>query len=570
MKTVAVVQARMSSSRLPGKVLKDLCGKPMLWHIIKRLRCCKRIDDIVVATSVNPADIAIVNFCKQNGINFFRGSENDVLKRYIDAATLERAYYVVRITADSPLIDPSEIDRLIQTIKEKKAEFVLDHPGVLSLHEGFCVVSLSALRKVYNNPLVENYHKEHVTVYLKENPNFVKTVYFRPNKIFQKKGYRFSVDNSADFAFMEKIYKKFWDGKTIVDFEKVVKFLERNLEYKKINSHVVQKRPNEVSSKVLFLIEGGGSIGFGHLSRTSRIAKYIVEHKNASVVFAIASDVLKTRLCSLGFRFHCVDINNKNSIKKIFENEKPNTLVIDLRSNTKTQHIIDVFRESSDKKIVLIDNVGEGFLSADVNVYPVAKILVPKTYVANSKIYCGLEYFPVGEELIKIKNKVSREPRSIVITMGGSDPNNLTPFIMKSLKSLNKKIKVIVGPGFTNIKEIRALARSYDNVCNFEVYQTPSDYASVVASSSLAITALGISLYEFNFLEIPCIVVGNYKTDVDVGLKLEKAGYCSFAGYYKDVTQEKILSLASRRFRFKKLKDSCDSKAVERLAEIIL
>ncbi|MCK5161164.1 MAG: NTP transferase domain-containing protein, partial [Candidatus Aureabacteria bacterium] len=119
MRTVAIIQARMGSSRLPGKVLMNLCGKPVLWHIVKRLKQCSNLNDIVVATSTTEADTAIVKFCKRYKIKFFRGSESDVLGRYIDAADNFKADYIVRITGDAPLIEPREIDRFIKIMTGK-------------------------------------------------------------------------------------------------------------------------------------------------------------------------------------------------------------------------------------------------------------------------------------------------------------------------------------------------------------------------------------------------------------------------------------------------------------------
>lgn len=228
MRTVAIIQARMGSSRLPGKVLMDLCGKPMLWHILRRLKKCRLLDDIVVATTTAPGDAEIVKFAKRRKVKIFRGSETDVLGRYIEAAEEAKADYVMRITADSPLIEPGEIDRLIKFAITENAGFVMMKPGTACVHEGFDMVHLDSLKKSYKVVDIEDFHKEHVIIYLKEHQDFVKTVYFEPLRIFQKEGYKLSVDTIADFEFMHAMYEKFWDRRGIVDLKQVVKFVDNN------------------------------------------------------------------------------------------------------------------------------------------------------------------------------------------------------------------------------------------------------------------------------------------------------------------------------------------------------
>src|SRR5437879_6554093 len=110
--TLVVIQARMGSTRLPGKVLELIEGKPMLGHVVERARRAKLVDEIVVATSIHPQDDPIVTFCARSGVGCFRGSEHDVLDRYYRAAEANGARTVVRITADCPVIDPDVIDEV--------------------------------------------------------------------------------------------------------------------------------------------------------------------------------------------------------------------------------------------------------------------------------------------------------------------------------------------------------------------------------------------------------------------------------------------------------------------------
>lgn len=112
-RTIAIIQARMGSTRLPGKILKPLAGKPALWHVIDRLRYARYLVDIIIATTKNPEDDIVVNFCEENQVKCFRGSEGDVLDRYYQAAKLFCADPIVRITADCPVIDTTVVDEVI-------------------------------------------------------------------------------------------------------------------------------------------------------------------------------------------------------------------------------------------------------------------------------------------------------------------------------------------------------------------------------------------------------------------------------------------------------------------------
>src|SRR6266849_2137746 len=117
---VIIVQARMTSTRLPGKVLMNLAGRPMLAQQIRRLKRCREADEIVIATTTNASDDPIITVAEREGVRWFRGSEHDVLSRYVGAAHEARAEVVARITADCPLIDPEQTDAVITAIAKKK------------------------------------------------------------------------------------------------------------------------------------------------------------------------------------------------------------------------------------------------------------------------------------------------------------------------------------------------------------------------------------------------------------------------------------------------------------------
>jgi spore coat polysaccharide biosynthesis protein SpsF len=164
--TIAIVQARMTSTRLPGKVLADLCGKPLLAYMLDRIRRAKQLDRIVVATTANASDDAIVELCDSLKVESFRGDETDVLSRYHGAARQADAEVVVRLTSDCPMHDPTVIDEGIALYRSAKPDYASNvvlrtYPDGLDVE----VFSMSALEKA-NREADHPFLREHVTPYI--------------------------------------------------------------------------------------------------------------------------------------------------------------------------------------------------------------------------------------------------------------------------------------------------------------------------------------------------------------------------------------------------------------------
>ena len=132
LRIVAVIQARMGSTRLPGKVLKPIAGKPLLWHIVHRLKRSQFIEQIAIATSTNPLDDAIVEFGRENNVAVVRGPEDDVLARFARAAELLDADIIVRVSADAPFVDAGFIDHLVEHLIEQNGDYVLLEEGAVT------------------------------------------------------------------------------------------------------------------------------------------------------------------------------------------------------------------------------------------------------------------------------------------------------------------------------------------------------------------------------------------------------------------------------------------------------
>ena len=204
-KTVAIIQARMASTRLPGKVLQDIAGKPMLQRVADRVRRAKLLDQVVVATSENPSDDLIENFCKANGVDCFRGSEEDVLDRYFQAALRFQADVIVRVTADCPLIDPEIIEKVVVTFRNGAFDYVSNF-----LHRSFPdgldteVFSHLTLTRAWREARWKS-EREHVTSYIYRHPElFQLGNVTSPNN---DSDLRWTVDRPQDLEFVRAIYQ---------------------------------------------------------------------------------------------------------------------------------------------------------------------------------------------------------------------------------------------------------------------------------------------------------------------------------------------------------------------------
>lgn len=242
-KAIAIIQARCSSTRLPGKVLKPLAGKPMIWHIVQRAEACEHVDQVVVATSTEPSDEPLAEFCHQTGLACFRGSLDNVLSRYLAVLEQHPHAYVVRITGDCPLIHPPFIDRQIELVHRHDADMVRLHQPS-SLLEGQGVHSSRSLRQVAERSTHPD-DLEHVgSRYFNENPGLFRTVELQIPEELKGNRWRLTVDEEADYEFMAKLYGHLYQGQPI-PLEKATAFMETHPELAAMNQNVQHSAINQ-------------------------------------------------------------------------------------------------------------------------------------------------------------------------------------------------------------------------------------------------------------------------------------------------------------------------------------
>ena len=241
MKKLIIVQARMTSARLPGKVMKIVCGKPLLEHFINRLKRVKYADQIVIATTINDIDNQIVDLCKKLDISYYRGSEEDVLGRYYEAAVEYGGDIIIRITSDCPVIDPEVVDSLINfyTSNIEKYDYVSNtlkrtYPQGMDSE----IISFDILKEAHLNAY-DPFDREHVTPFIKSSsPRYsLKNIEYKTNLSH----YRLTVDTSEDLELIKKIFKELYFRNPEFKMEDILTVLKANSEWQSINSHVINK-----------------------------------------------------------------------------------------------------------------------------------------------------------------------------------------------------------------------------------------------------------------------------------------------------------------------------------------
>src|SRR6185437_11705596 len=276
---VAVIQARMGSTRLPGKVLKPIAGKPLLWHIVHRLKASKLIEDIAIATSTNPLDDAIVDFAAAQGLSVVRGPEDNVLARFALAAEQLGADIIVRVSSDAPFIDAGFI--------EQGGDYVLMEEGAACAHEGVDPFTRRALDKLMMDAADDPAAREHVTGYFKLYPGFVSLARAKPYAPLARDGGRLTVDTPDDLAFVEAVHSRMRARAGEAALPDLLALLEREPGLRRINAHVKQKPILSSGGFALIRCDGGGTFGYGHVKRMVALARALRDMQNISVMFAL-------------------------------------------------------------------------------------------------------------------------------------------------------------------------------------------------------------------------------------------------------------------------------------------
>lgn len=242
MRVGIIVQARMTSTRLPGKVLMPVLGKSLLEYQLERLLRVRNSDEIIIATTKNDSDQAIVDFCHRVGVKVFRGSEEDVLSRYYDATLESKLDVVVRVTSDCPVIDPNVVSEVIDTYLANST--ICDYVSntlIRNFPRGMDteVFPFELLEKAHFNA-IEPHQREHVTPYIYQNPHLFRLVNVPYRKDASR--HRWTVDTPEDFELIRRIIEELYPKNPAFELEVILELMDRHPDWFELNSQIEQKK----------------------------------------------------------------------------------------------------------------------------------------------------------------------------------------------------------------------------------------------------------------------------------------------------------------------------------------
>lgn len=238
MKIICIIQARLGSTRLPEKVLLSLGDKTVLEQVVSRVRECRLINEVIVATTIEKQDLKIVNLCSGKGINVFCGSEDDVLDRYYQAAKLYKPDHVVRITSDCPFIDPDIMEKIIKFHIEKDCDYTSNtleetYPDGLDVE----VFKFSALEKSWSEAILKS-EREHVTPFMKKHKEIFTLENIKCEYDYSSK--RWTLDEDRDYDLILKIHNALFQENGIYKMNDILNFLKKNPDLENLNNNIIR------------------------------------------------------------------------------------------------------------------------------------------------------------------------------------------------------------------------------------------------------------------------------------------------------------------------------------------
>jgi spore coat polysaccharide biosynthesis protein SpsF len=535
---VAVIQARMGSTRLPGKVLKPIAGKPLLWHIVHRLKGCERIDDIAIATSTNPRDDAIVEWGGNESVTVVRGPEDDVLARFARAAEALDADIIVRVSSDAPFIDAGFVDHLIATLVAQDGDYVLMEEGTPCAHDGVDPFSRRALDKLMMDAGGDPAAREHVTGYFKLHPDFVKIVRAAPYPALARKGGRLTIDTPDDLAFVEAVHARMQARAGEASLADLLLLLEREPELNRINGHVKQKPIVPTGGLALIRCDGGGKFGYGHVKRMASLARALRDRESIGVVFAVNGTVdALAPIRRAGFEAQL--LTSESHLGELIARLQPQMLLLDCREGPSRAELDVLGRDVP--VTAVIDDGSERRLAADFAYYPpVPQVKTLDWTGARTVPRIGWEWSLTGlnPHLTPARALASRP--TLLVAMGGSDPFGLTLRAAQALTGIDPawRVRFVIGAGMAEGNKVAAAIVAMSN--RYETVEHADDLAIEYAHADLGLCAFGVTAYEMAAFGVPALYIGLSQDHAASARAFDEAGMGQLLGVMSEVGDEAI------------------------------
>lgn len=566
-RVVAIVQARMSSSRLPGKVLRRAGGLTLLEHLVRRLRRCARLDAIVVATTVNPSDDAVVEACEALGIGCVRGSEDDVLGRFVAAHEAYGGEVLVRLTADCPLLDPTEVDRLLGEFEAaatgvRPLEYLTNQRGLERvIPRGFDVevFTAAALRRA-DDETTEAGDREHVTPYLYRVPGRFRNAvseWARPDASHL----RLTVDTPEDLAVVTAIVDALGVD---AEVESITRFMAAHPAVAALNAGIVQKsilsedalRRQRIAGRCLVgRADAGRSIGFGHLARVEAILDTWTELGGRAVLRgAGVQGAIADRLRAAGVTIEPVPDD------LLIPGPTPETTQLDPSDLAETAGlcadvdaaalVVDGYHLRA-PELAALHAVAPLLSIDDLAAWPIAADVVLNQNMdfdaarydglGQARRLIGASYALLRRELreaAKLRADGLHGGGTVLLTFGGADPANLTaPVAHAMLDALDEGCEVValVGRGLSEVQRRDLEAHADRAPARLIILENVAALAPVFATADVAVSAAGATTWELMASGVAVLVIAVADNQLAVSLGAARQGAAIDLGWHTDL-----------------------------------
>lgn len=515
--TAIIVQARTGSTRLPGKAMQMLAGKTVLEHVVARLKKVGRADEVVIATTCDPADDQIEQLALDLGLRVYRGDESDVMFRYLGAARMVAADVILRVTSDCPLIDPELCDAVLELREKNGLDFAANNFPRLFPHgldcEAFTIQALEESTREATWP----FDREHVTPWMRRDAGLRRQGLIGPG--WPASQQRWTLDYPEDMTFFRDVFSQFEPG-AMPSWQEVLTTLGAQGRQGLVNAH--RRLPLGLASRdsagtVVFHFQANAAIGTGH---------------------AMRCNALQSRLEPLGWRcLWAIDAATEaflgsavpqNSLIRL-SNDDPATIVreIDVAIGRCGFFVIDHYGVGAELcrearkvagQIVFFDDLADREMDADVIINPnpgFTEVEYRKLNARPARILLGPDYALLRQQFsvhrAALHRRLSEEAagpiRRVVVAFGGVDPLNGTALALEVLAGFPKiAVDVVLGSAAPHLADVRLLCAGAGSRCR--ILTDVADMAGLLATADVVIGAPGTSTWERASLGIPSLLVG--------------------------------------------------------------
>ncbi len=567
MTVICIIQARMGATRLPGKMLLDIGGKPLLTHVVEQVAKAKKLSHVIVATSTHERDDPIAVLAKDAGVECVRGSEDDVLSRFMQALQGKDAAHVVRLCADQAFNDPGFIDEVIAKHEQAGVDYTSTAlERTFPIGYDVEVVKHDVLEKV-DTLAKDAADREHVTKFIVDRPKEFTQQNIEAPAGLKRPDIKLTVDTDQDLRFVREIWDALGSNHTPT-IKDVIAVLDAHPE---IKQHPL----------VAIRADGSEQLGMGHISGMLQLAQAMREKHGAACVFLTReNDDVKRVVEAAGHAFHALPKEmtpeeEEQTILDLVSNLRPSAYVTDLL--TFPHNYMDKLR-ALNIKTLCNDVLATTQLAPDAMVN---RDFLPQRLDKYDRhdcttYYTGLKYTIINPAYSDTEREpIQEQPKRLLITMGGSDPMNLSDTAIQAAiaTGIDWEITVVLGPAYK--QELSAAKKAKD--ARLRIVKNLPVLAPVMLDADLAIASGGLTLFELAATGTPALILCQEPEQIINAEGFAEKGTCRTLGWGDKVSVEEISAavkdlandLAVRQKMSETGRSLVDGRGAERVADIL-